>query len=75
MFRALLFSEYAMPKPCQAGCTKPLMVELYWGERESESDIAWNGYISFSVVCLHWVAMSSDEDQRECLRSLQNNSA
>ena len=28
-----------------------LRVELYWSERES--DIAWNGYIDFSVVCLH----------------------
>ena len=49
------------------------MVELYWSQRESESDIAWNGYIDFSVVCLHWVAMSSDKDQREfsLSRSLQ----
>ena len=50
------------------------MVELYWSE--SESDIAWNEYIDFSVVCLHWVAMSYDKDQREFLlsRSLQYNS-
>ena len=46
------------------------MVELYW----SESDIAWNGYIDFSVVCLHWVEMNSDKDQREFSLSLQYNS-
>ena len=48
------------------------MVELYWSEREreSESDIAWNGYIDLSVVCLHWVVMSSDKDQREFSLSL-----
>ena len=55
-----------------------IKVELYWSERESESDIAWNEYIDFSVVCLHWVAMSSNKDQREFLlslsRSLQYNS-
>ena len=51
-----------------------LRVELYWSERESESDIAWNGYIDFSVVCLHWVAMSSDKDQREFSLSPQYNS-
>ena len=28
-----------------------LMAELYWSE--SESDIAWNGYLDFLVVCLH----------------------
>ena len=50
------------------------MVELYWSERESASDIAWNGYIDFSVMCLHWVAMSSDKDQREFSLSLQYNS-
>ena len=49
-----------------------LRVELYWSERESESDIAWNGYIDFSVVCLHWVAMSSDKDQREFSLSLSH---
>ena len=49
------------------------MVELYW----SEIDIAWNGYTDFSVVCLHWVALTSDKDQREfsLSRSLQYNSA
>ena len=45
-------------------------MELYWSERESESDIAWNGNIDFSVVCLHWVAMSSDNDPREFSLSL-----
>ena len=53
-----------------------VMVVLYWSERERESDIAWNGYIDLLVVCLHWVAMSSDKDQREfsLSRSLQYNS-
>ena len=38
------------------------MVHLYWSE--SESDIAWNGYIGFQVVCLHWEAIISGKDQR-----------
>ena len=33
-----------------------LMMDLHWSERESESDVAWNGYIHFLVVCLHWLA-------------------
>ena len=43
---------------------------------ESESDIAWYGYIDLPVVCLHWVALSSDKDQREfsLSRSLKYNS-
>ena len=40
------------------------MVHLYWSESESESDIAWNGYIGFQVVCLHWEAIISGKDQR-----------
>ena len=28
-------------------------VELYWSESERESDVAWNGYLDFLVVCLH----------------------
>ena len=28
-----------------------LRVQLYWSE--SESEIAWNGYLDFSFVCLH----------------------
>ena len=51
-----------------------LRVELYWSKRESESDITWNEYIDFSVVCLHWVAMSSDKARREFSLSLQYNS-
>ena len=45
---------------------RSLLVELHW----SKSDI----YLP--VVCLHWVAMSSDKDQREfsLSRSLQYNS-
>ena len=30
--------------------------ELYSSESESESDIAWNRYIDFPIVCLNWVA-------------------
>ena len=35
---------------------KAFRVELYWSEGESENDIAWNGYIDFPVVYLHWMA-------------------
>ena len=28
------------------------MLQLYWSE--SESDVAWNGYLDSPVVCLHW---------------------
>ena len=48
-----------------------LKVELYWSE--SESDIAWNGYIDFSVVCSHWVA--AEKRNFSLSRSLQYNSA
>ena len=48
------------------------MVGLYWSERES--DVAGNGYIVLPVVYLHWVALSSDKDQREFSLSLQYNS-
>ena len=41
-----------------------IRVELYWSERESKSDIAWNGYIGLLVVCLYWVAITSGKDQR-----------
>ena len=55
------------------------MVQLYWSEHESENDVAWNGYIDLPVVCLHWVSLTSDKDQREfslsLSRSLQYNSA
>ena len=40
------------------------MLHLYWSESESESDIAWNGYIGFQVVCLYWEAIISGKDQR-----------
>ena len=32
------------------------MVELYW----SESDVAWNGYLDFLVVCLYWSDLSAE---------------
>ena len=50
-------------------------MELYWSERKSESNIAWNEYIDLSVVCLYWVVMCFDKDQRELSlsRSLQYN--
>ena len=55
------------------------MVELYWSEHERGSNIAWNGYIDLPVVCLHWVALTSDKDERKFMlslsRSLQYNSA
>ena len=38
-----------------------LGVELYWGESERKSDIAWNGYIDFQVACLYWVAAKIKE--------------
>ena len=28
------------------------MLQLHWSE--SESDVAWNGYLDSPVVCLHW---------------------
>ena len=43
-----------------------LIVKVYWSE--SESDIAWNGYLDFLVVCLHsdvapeWVATQFPSD-------------
>ena len=40
---------------------RPVMVELYWNERESESDIAHNGCIVFLVVCLYWIAAEIKE--------------
>ena len=46
------------------------MVELFW----SENDVTWNEYIAFQGVCLHWVALSSNKDQREFLLSPQFNS-
>ena len=35
--------------------------------------LLWNGFIAFRVVYLHWVAFSSNMDQREFLLSLQYN--
>ena len=49
-------------------------MELYLSERKSESDIAWNRYIDLPVMCLHWVTLTSDKDQRELSLSLKNNS-
>ena len=46
------------------------MLHLYRSESESESDIAWNGYIGFQVVCLHWEAIISGKDQRNFRFSL-----
>ena len=45
-----------------------LRLKLYWSE--NESDIAANGYLEFPVLCLHWVALTSDKDQREFSLSL-----
>ena len=33
-------------------------MELYW----SESDITWNGYLDFSVMCLHRKATKIKEN-------------
>ena len=30
------------------------MVELYWSENESESDVTWNGLLLFYAPYLHW---------------------
>ena len=32
--------------------TASVMLQLHWSE--SESDVAWNGYLDSQVVCLHW---------------------
>ena len=36
--------------------------QLY--QSESESDVAWNRYIVFQVVCLYWVVTKINEDFR-----------
>ena len=36
-----------------------IMLHLYWSESESESDVAWNGYIQFYAAYLYWSDLSA----------------